>query len=132
MDGGATLDGGVLSLSKIGRIPIRLHRSLERHPQDRHDLTRGRRVVCLHFLRGCACATVAATGQETGIDLGIEAFATLSDGTRIFQPRLVPQSRAGAENGATACLTTQEGEQSQAQGSQAARQGASDSATPTT
>jgi putative transposase len=26
------------------------------------------------------------TGQETGIDLGIEAFATLSDGTRIFNP----------------------------------------------
>src|SRR4249919_1282125 len=27
-----------------------------------------------------------ATGQETGIDLGIEAFATLSDETRIFHP----------------------------------------------
>jgi putative transposase len=27
-----------------------------------------------------------ATGQETGIDLGIEAFATLSDGARIFHP----------------------------------------------
>jgi putative transposase len=26
------------------------------------------------------------TGQETGIDRGIEAFATLSDGTRIFSP----------------------------------------------
>ena len=26
------------------------------------------------------------TGQETGIDLGLEAFATLSDGTRIFSP----------------------------------------------
>ena len=26
------------------------------------------------------------TGQETGVDLGIEAFATLSDGTRIFHP----------------------------------------------
>jgi putative transposase len=26
------------------------------------------------------------TGQETGIDLGIEAFATLSNGTRIFHP----------------------------------------------
>jgi putative transposase len=25
-------------------------------------------------------------GQETGLDLGIEAFATLSDGTRIFNP----------------------------------------------
>jgi putative transposase len=27
-----------------------------------------------------------ATGRETGIDLGIEAFATLSDGTRVFSP----------------------------------------------
>jgi hypothetical protein len=27
-----------------------------------------------------------ATGQETGLDLGIEACATLSDGTRIFNP----------------------------------------------
>src|SRR5262249_23698972 len=27
-----------------------------------------------------------ATGQEMGIDLGLEAFATLSDGTRIFHP----------------------------------------------
>ena len=27
-----------------------------------------------------------ATGRQTGIDLGIEAFATLSDGTRIFSP----------------------------------------------
>jgi putative transposase len=26
------------------------------------------------------------TGHETGIDLGIESFATLSDGTRIFTP----------------------------------------------
>jgi putative transposase len=27
-----------------------------------------------------------ATGQETGIDLGLEALATLADGTRIFHP----------------------------------------------
>jgi putative transposase len=27
-----------------------------------------------------------STGQETGIDLGIESFATLSDSTRIFHP----------------------------------------------
>src|SRR5262249_53494125 len=27
-----------------------------------------------------------STGQETGIDLGIESFATLSDGARIFNP----------------------------------------------
>jgi putative transposase len=27
-----------------------------------------------------------ATGEETGIDLGLEAFITLSDGTRNFSP----------------------------------------------
>jgi putative transposase len=27
-----------------------------------------------------------ATGEQTGIDLGLAAFATLSDGTRIFSP----------------------------------------------
>src|SRR6476646_6779083 len=31
--GGATLDGGVLSLSKIGRLPMRVHRPLEGTPK---------------------------------------------------------------------------------------------------
>jgi putative transposase len=40
---------------------------------------------------GFSCADVpvqplASTGHETGVDLGIEAFATLSDGTHIFSP----------------------------------------------
>src|SRR6185437_7868838 len=34
----------------------------------------------------CRYTPFPPTGQETGIDLGIEAFATLSDGTRIFSP----------------------------------------------
>ena len=34
----------------------------------------------------CQYSRLPPTGQETGIDLGIEAFATLSDGTRIFSP----------------------------------------------
>ena len=34
----------------------------------------------------CRLSLLPPTGQETGIDLGIEAFATLSDGTRIFSP----------------------------------------------
>jgi putative transposase len=38
---------------------------------------------------GCADVPIqplSPAGQETGIDLGLEAFATLSDGTRIFSP----------------------------------------------
>jgi putative transposase len=37
----------------------------------------------------CADAPIQplpATGQETGIDKGLESFATLADGTRIFNP----------------------------------------------
>ena len=50
------------------------------------------------------------TGQQTGVDLGIEAFATLSDGTRIFSSGLVSQSRTRAQDGAATRIATQERE----------------------
>jgi len=84
--GGAALDGGILSLSKIGRIPIRLHRPLEGAPK---TATISREVDGWYVSFSCADVPIQplpATGQETGIDLGIESFATLSDGTRIFSP----------------------------------------------
>jgi putative transposase len=84
--GGVTLDGGLLSLSKIGRIPIRLHRPLEGTPK---TVTISREADGWYVCISCADVPthlLPATGQETGIDLGIEAFATLSDGTRIFHP----------------------------------------------
>jgi putative transposase len=84
--GGATLDGGILNLSKIGRIPIRLHRPIEGTPK---TVTISREADGWYACISCADVPVQplpATGRETGIDLGIEAFATLSDGTRIFSP----------------------------------------------
>ena len=84
--GAVALDGGILSLSKIGRIPIRLHRPLEGTPK---TVTISREVDGWYACFSCADVPVQpwpATGQETGIDLGIEAFATLSNGTRIFSP----------------------------------------------
>ena len=35
----------------------------------------------------CPCSRLPPTGQETGIDLGLESFATLADGTMIHNPR---------------------------------------------
>jgi putative transposase len=83
---GAILDNGFLVLSKIGRIAVRWSRSLEGTPK---TVTISREAdgwyVCI------SCADVPAqpfpsTSQETGIDLGLEAFATLSNGARIFSP----------------------------------------------
>jgi putative transposase len=83
---GATLDNSCLVLSKIGRIPVRWSRPLEGTPK---TVTVSREVDGWYVCYSCADVPVQPlppTSQETGIDLGIEAFATLSDGTRIFSP----------------------------------------------
>jgi putative transposase len=85
-DNGATLDNGFLVLSKIGRITMRWSRPLEGTPK---TVTISREADGWYVCLCCADVPIQplpATGQETGIDLGIEAFATLSDGTRIFHP----------------------------------------------
>jgi putative transposase len=83
---GATLDNGFLILSKIGRVAVRWSRPLEGTPK---TVTVSREADGWYVCFSCADVPVRplpATGQETGLDLGIEAFATLSDGTRIFSP----------------------------------------------
>jgi putative transposase len=83
---GATLDNDVLVLSKIGRIAVRWSRSLEGTPK---TVTISKEADGWYVCFSCADVPIQPlplTGQETGIDLGIEAFATLSDGTRIFSP----------------------------------------------
>ena len=83
---GAVLDGGALSLSKIGRIRIRLHRPLAGTPK---TITIRREAdgwyACFSYA-DVPVQVLPVTGQETGVDLGLEAFATLSDGARIFSP----------------------------------------------
>jgi putative transposase len=83
---GAALDNEYLVLSKIGRIAVRWSRPLAGTPK---TVTISREADGWYVCFSCADVPVQPlppTGQETGIDLGIEAFATLSDGTRIFSP----------------------------------------------
>jgi len=84
--GGARLDNSFLVLSKIGRIAVRWSRPLEGTPK---MVTISREADGWYVSFSCADVPIEPlppTGQETGVDLGIEAFATLSDGTRIFHP----------------------------------------------
>jgi putative transposase len=85
-ENGVRLDNGFLVLSKIGRIAVRWSRPIEGTPK---TVTISREADGWYVCFSCADVPVQplpATGQETGIDLGIEAFATLSNGTRIFNP----------------------------------------------
>jgi putative transposase len=84
--GGARLDNGLLVLSKIGRVVMRWSRPIEGTPK---TVTISREADGWYASISCADVPVEPlppTGQETGIDLGIEAFATYSDGTRVLHP----------------------------------------------
>ena len=84
--GGARLDNGFLVLSKIGRVALRWSRPMEGTPK---TVTISREADGWYACFSCAevpMHPLPSIGQETGIDLGIEAFSTLSNGTRIFNP----------------------------------------------
>jgi putative transposase len=83
---GARLDIGYLVLSKIGRIAVHWSRPIEGTPK---TVTISKEADGWYVAFSCAdvpTQPLPPTGQETGIDLGIEAFATLADGSRILTP----------------------------------------------
>jgi putative transposase len=83
---GARLENGFLVLSKIGRIRIHWSRSMEGTPK---TVTISKEADGWYVAFSCAHVPMyplPAIGQETGVDLGIEAFATLADGARILTP----------------------------------------------
>jgi len=81
------LDNGFLVLSKIGRVAVRWSRPLDGTPK---TVTISHEADGWYVCFSCADVPIQPlepTGQETGIDLGLESFATLSDGTMIHNPR---------------------------------------------
>jgi putative transposase len=86
--GGARLDNGFLVLSRIGRMAVRWSRPLEGTPK---TVTIVREADGWYVCLSCAevpVRTLPETGQETGIDLGLESFATLADGSTVPNPRI--------------------------------------------
>ncbi len=84
---GARLDNGFLALSKIGRMALRWSRPLVGTPK---TVTLSREADGWYVCISCAdvpMQPLVPTGQETGIDLGLESFATLANGTMIHNPR---------------------------------------------
>src|SRR6266851_6274431 len=85
---GARLDNGALVLSKIGRISVHWSRPIEGTPK---TVTITREADGWYVCLSCAdvpCQPLPLTGQATGIDLGLESFATLADGSQIANPRI--------------------------------------------
>jgi putative transposase len=85
--GGATLDGGILSLSKIGRLPLRLHRPLQGTPK---TVTISKEADGWYACFSCAevpTEPLPVTGRETGIDVGLKVFLMTAEGEEVANPR---------------------------------------------
>ncbi len=126
--GGVVLDGGVLSLSKIGRSPLRLHRPLEGTPK---TVTLSRAADGWYASSSCAevpTQPVPLTGRETGIDVGLKVFLITADGEAAENPRHyspLPEGGKAACQGAAAGKPPEEGEQAPEESCGAMRQAAS-------
>jgi putative transposase len=84
---GVVLDGAILSLSKIGRIPIRLHRPLEGTPK---TVTISQEANGWYVCFSCAdvpTQPLPLTGRETGIDVGLKVFLITAEGKVVENPR---------------------------------------------
>jgi putative transposase len=91
---GARLDNGVLVLSNIGRISVHWSRPIEGTPK---TITICKEADGWYLAISCAEVPVhplPSTSQETGIDLGLESFAALSNGQHICTPAYYRRAEA--------------------------------------
>jgi putative transposase len=84
---GARLYNGALVLSRPGTVRVRWSRPIEGTPR---TVTIKREADGWYVTFSCIdvpARPLPPTGRDTGIDLGLESFATLADGTMIHNPR---------------------------------------------
>ena len=90
----AAIDNGFLVRSTIRRISVHWSRPLEGTPK---VLTISKEADGRYVAISCANVPVhliQPTGQETGIDLGLESFATLANGQPIVNPHYYRSAEA--------------------------------------
>jgi putative transposase len=90
---GFAIRDGKLTLSKIGKVRIKLHRSIEGKVKTcTVKREAGRWYVC--FSVECEEKPLSTSAESVGIDVGLTTFATLSDGTEIDNPRWYKEAQA--------------------------------------
>ncbi len=81
-----------LSVSKIGNIPIVLHRIPKGKIKTLTLKKTARGWFAIFTCENIPIGNIEAENGHVGIDVGIESFATLSDGTKIENPKLLIKS----------------------------------------
>ena len=84
---GASLVGDMLLLSKIGSLAVRWSRPLEGTPKTVSIIEEADGWYACFSCADVPVQPLPLTGEETGIDLGLESFLTLGNGEQIANPR---------------------------------------------
>lgn len=88
---GFTVQNGKLTLSKIGKVKIKLHRPIEGKIKT-CTITRsstGKWFVC--FSVECKAQSLPVSKDSIGVDVGLKEFAVLSNGEAIANPKFFRQ-----------------------------------------
>jgi putative transposase len=91
---GARLDNGVLVLAMIGRVRVHWSRPIQGTPKT-VTISREADGWCVSI--SCADLLIhllPSPGKESGIDMGLESFATLANGQPIFTPSYYRKAEA--------------------------------------
>jgi len=85
-DSGFAVTEGALKLSKIGTLKIKLHRAIPKRIKA-CTIRRQNNKWFVCFACEVEHEPLPTTGQSVGIDVGLEKFAALSDGSFVENPR---------------------------------------------
>jgi putative transposase len=94
---GFVFDSGKLHLSKIGNIKIKLHRPIEGNIKTCtvRRMPTGKWFACFSAEMENVPLPPWKDGSIVGIDVGLESFATLSNGEKIANPRFFREDEQG-------------------------------------
>jgi len=92
-DGCKMLDNGKLRLQGVGVVKVKLHRPIEGNIKT-VTVKREAGKWYVAFSVECEPKPLGPSTRKAGLDVGLGAFATLSDGTEIENPRYYKQAQA--------------------------------------
>ena len=92
-DGCRLLENGKLRVQDVGQIKLKLHRPIEGNIKTVMVKREAGKWYAV-FSVECEAKPLEPSTDQTGIDVGLTAFATLSDGTEIENPRYYKGAQA--------------------------------------
>jgi putative transposase len=92
-DGCRLLNNGKLRVQGVGQIKLKLHRPIEGNIKTVMVKREAGKWYAV-FSVECEAKPLEPSTDQTGLDVGLTAFATLSDGTEIENPRYYKEAQA--------------------------------------